>query len=206
MRHFGTDDVLQDWVDTETGDEFWVERRTGRVYYFTSPRNYAASSAQPATTATLRSNARTYAGKVYARRGLGHMREVETQLVGGEETENVFEYREYIDNMRTFNMVRVSLDEWGRVLDCTTIDEDVAVDLTPAVDSSEALATVVARSGFAKRSGEEIELSVVMLPNGEQHLVWDVVVRTGDTDFGAQYWAEVDAHTGELLRWASADR
>lgn len=205
-QRFSDQDPLEDLVDPETGDEFWVDKRRGKITYFSSPRAYEPTRTTPWTDAEIDVVADDLVRAVYDRARLSKMQKVVRRVRAGEESETVVEYSESISGVRTFNSVRVSLDDAGRVRYCNVVDEDVVVNLNPRISRQEALTIAVAESAFPRHSGESAVLQVIMLPTGEQRLVWDTDVRTGDSAFGCSFMAYVDAQSGQVLMSATADR
>lgn len=202
---FGKSDPLEDWRDENSGDEFWIEKETGRVRYYSSPGNYGSVKGPIATAAECQSAAEAFVRQVYSDARLAGMRKQAQVQVGGEETVHVLEYIEYVGDVQTFNTIRVEMNDQGRILNCYMVDEDVTVGMKAEVSEDDALASVATKSGFSKWSSKECTLKVALYPGGTQRLVWEIELHTGDASFGSTYWAQVDAQTGQVLQWGVAN-
>lgn len=196
--------LIDEYVDQERGDKYFVEHATGRVRYFSenSAHDRGAVDVGREQILTL---ANSIANRSYNVRRLDGMRCAVSLVDRGDDASYSVRYDEYIGVVRTFNYLHLELTTDGRLASSLQQDEPVTVSLEPKISADVAVRAVAERSGFLKWASESAELVAFRSPDGKQSLTWEVTIRTGRPAFGSTAWARVDAQTGAVMDYATTD-
>jgi hypothetical protein len=202
---FEPDEPFEDFVDSQNGDEYWVEKETDRIRYYSNRAAYPASGRKDIGVEAITAQADELLPRVCPEERRDRMVRYVERLVGGDEISYVVEFREYIGDVRTFNYVIITLAPDGEVANVSVQDYDVTVALRPSVSRDSAAKTLAQSAGFALMSTEDSELVVHRSVDGVQRLCWEVKLETGSESFGSKAWGLIDARTGVLVDHGVSD-
>lgn len=200
---------LSKWADVETGDEYTIDAR-GVIK--TMADKHAMNAVAPVTkrsltVASLADRAKTHVAAHFPTMALEKMRvstkyyTVGTASDGQQQDLAQVELREYLGSIPTCNVVILQMNpETGAVLIVNHDEGPLDVPTQPEIASGAAIDKTAAAVSMPVHPNQSAELQVWRDPQtGRAHLVWQVTLRTGDSEFGATGLGTVDAVDGSLL-------
>lgn len=200
--NLASSDALMTFVNPADASEFWFERKTGRLRYYSNTKAYGRGTVADKGADWIIAAAERQVRRAYDPERLKHMTRTIEREVHGDEVDYVVSYQETVDGVPTFNTVRMIFMTDGVLANYLVDDCDVEVSLEPDLAQEDAVVIAGRQSEFQRWSSECAELRAIRTDEGAQYLVWEVELRTGDCNFGATSWSLIDAHTGAVINTA----
>jgi hypothetical protein len=200
---------LRQYEDRKTGDGFLVDRAGGFVSYYTKAstfekdlKNKTGTGTMPISAAEAHKISEKWAKRCYAGGSLDGMTAKEDLVTrSADDAEWRVEFRRASGGVPTFDHITVVLDDVTGDVMC--VEQDWAAlteSVEPTVGRSDAISIAAKQLALPERCCVAAVLEVVrMPPDDEQRLVWRVTFKTGDSEFGGEGMAAVDAHDGGVL-------
>jgi len=186
-----------------------------RAYFNSSPINasgHAASVDGAVTESSAMADAQRVFDAVFAGHDVirGQMKsEVKKHLVqvaveGPKAQPEAYEYDiaffEYVGEVQGPNFMTLTYDaQTGNLLSMVQNVEKIDVGLEPIVSRHDAIEIAKESVRMPISEADSAELQVWANPNDVQRLRWNVRLHTGDSEFGAQGFVQIDALSGEVL-------
>ncbi len=201
---------LADYVDVQSGDQYRVDSSglIARIVYKASMNRLSFATKGSLSDAQLVAAVRAYGAQHFPELGVATMTPTVLRTLAGVDESGVEHYdvsvelRGVVNDVPSPNFLRALVNPGtGEVAMVMHDDGPISCPASANLTRAAAISMAAVRGGMPVRSSEEASLAMVRVP-GERsvRLVWQVVLRTGDSRFGSTAWATVDARDGSLVQ------